>query len=274
MHPEIVPFRILPFILARQSILMHDDRKTVLVVGGSSGIGRATAIRFAREGWHVAVAAPGTKLVREVTEHLAGAGHLALGMDITSENEVQNGAREIERHFGHLDAMVNSAGVSEPNSIIDSDFKAWNRQFDLLFYGSVRLARAFVPLMRSGARIINVTSIHHERVARNYSSYAVAKAAVTQYTRALALELADRGILANAIAPGFIDTPMSVKSDGRNELASEWFHDNYVKYDHLPLRRAGLADEVAGVAFFLAGPDATYMTGSVVTVDGGLTITF
>jgi 3-oxoacyl-[acyl-carrier protein] reductase len=102
----------------------------------------------------------------------------------------------------------------------------------------------------------------------------MAKAAITQFTRSLALELAPRNILANAIAPGFIDTPMSVKSDGENELQSAWFQDNYIKYDHLPLKRAGLPEEVAGVAYFLSGPDASYITGSVITVDGGLTITF
>lgn len=76
------------------------------------------------------------------------------------------------------------------------------------------------------------------------------------------------------MAPGFIDTPMSIKKNGINELNTEWFYDNYIKYDHLPLKRAGKPEEVAGVVFFLAGPDASYMTGSVLTVDGGMTITF
>jgi 3-oxoacyl-[acyl-carrier protein] reductase len=89
----------------------------------------------------------------------------------------------------------------------------------------------------------------------------------------LALELAPRGILVNAIAPGFIDTPMSV-IDGVNELESDWFKRNYVFGHHLPLRRAAQPEEIAGVAFFLAGPDASYITGQVITVDGGLTITF
>ncbi|MBN8859686.1 MAG: SDR family oxidoreductase, partial [Sphingobacteriales bacterium] len=108
----------------------------------------------------------------------------------------------------------------------------------------------------------------------NSSAYGMAKAAVTQFTRSLAVEMASRNILVNAIAPGFVDTPMSVKADGKNELLSEWFTDNYIRYDHLPLKRAGHPEEIAGVAYFLSGPDASYMTGSVVTVDGGLTITF
>ena len=102
----------------------------------------------------------------------------------------------------------------------------------------------------------------------------MAKAGITQLTRSLAVELAPRNILANTIAPGFIDTPMSVKADGKNELDSEWFKDNYIRYNHLPLKRAGKPEEVAGVAWFLAGADASYITGTVVTVDGGLTITF
>ena len=89
----------------------------------------------------------------------------------------------------------------------------------------------------------------------------------------LALALAPRGILVNAIAPGFIDTPMSVVN-GVSELETDWFRANYVEGHHLPLRRAGRPEEIAGVAFFLAGPDASYLTGQVITVDGGLTITF
>tara|TARA_R110001632_G_scaffold23268_1_gene66056 strand:- start:379 stop:651 length:273 start_codon:yes stop_codon:yes gene_type:complete len=90
----------------------------------------------------------------------------------------------------------------------------------------------------------------------------------------LAAELAPRNILANTIAPGFIKTPMSIKGDGKDELDSEWFHENYIKNDHLPLKRAGLPSEIAGIAWFLAGPDSSYITGSVITADGGLTITF
>jgi NAD(P)-dependent dehydrogenase (short-subunit alcohol dehydrogenase family) len=101
----------------------------------------------------------------------------------------------------------------------------------------------------------------------------MAKAAINQYCRVLAVELAPRGILVNAIAPGFIDTPMSVIG-GVNELESDWFKRNYVLGHHLPLRRAAQPEEIAGVALFLAGPDASYITGQVIIVDGGLTITF
>ena len=101
----------------------------------------------------------------------------------------------------------------------------------------------------------------------------MAKAAINQYCRAMALELAERNILVNAILPGFVDTPMAVV-DGQNELESQWFKDNYVSGHHLPLKRAAQPEEIAGVAFFLAGQDATYITGQSIVVDGGLTITF
>ena len=135
------------------------------------------------------------------------------------------------------------------------------------------MTRAALPLMHDGGRVIHITSIHAERAENKASAYAMAKAAINAYCRGLALELAPQKILVNAIAPGFIDTPMSVV-DGVNELESDWFRQNYVEGHHLPLRRAGQPEEVAGVAFFLAGPDASYITGQVITVDGGLTITF
>lgn len=121
---------------------------------------------------------------------------------------------------------------------------------------------------------MHITSIDGQRAERMASAYAMAKAAIDQYCRSLAVELADRDILVNAIAPGFVNTPMSVQGDGVNELESEWFEREYVKGHHLPLRRAARAEEIAGVAWFLCGPDASYITGQVLTVDGGLTITF
>jgi 3-oxoacyl-[acyl-carrier protein] reductase len=140
--------------------------------------------------------------------------------------------------------------------------------------GAVRITRMVAPLMTAGGRIIHITSIHGDRAEARSSSYAMAKAALNQFCRVLAVELAPRGLLVNAIAPGFIDTEMSIRPDGVNELETDWFRQNYVEGHHLPLRRAGQPEEVAGVAAFLAGPDATYITGQVIIVDGGLTVTF
>ena len=145
--------------------------------------------------------------------------------------------------------------------------------FEVMINSALYLTRAAVPLMKDGGRIVHVTSIHGDRAEALASSYSMAKAAINQFCRVLAIELAPRGILVNALAPGFIDTPMSVVN-GVNELESDWFKQNYIQGHHLPLKRAARPEEIAGVAFFLAGPDASYITGQVITVDGGLTITF
>jgi 3-oxoacyl-[acyl-carrier protein] reductase len=180
----------------------------------------------------------------------------------------------LKGRWGKVDVLVNCAGVSQSARVVDSPIEQWRKPFDTMFDGGVRTTRLCVPLMPDGGRIIHVTSIHGGRAEPGSSAYAMAKAALNQFCRGLAVELAARGILVNAIAPGFIDTEMSIGPDGVSELETEWFRSNYVEGNHLPLRRAGRPEEIAGVAAFLAGPDATYLTGQVITVDGGLTITF
>lgn len=251
------------------------ETKTVVVLGGSSGIGLAIAQRFAREKWQVIIASSDKRKVDAAQKKLNGQGHLGLELDVRSTASIDRFMEGVKSQgISRFDALINSVGVSEPHHPIHSDFDQWDNCLQVMLYGSVKTSRAMVPMIPRGGRIIFVTSIHHNRVERNNSSYGMAKAAITQLTRSLALELSSKEILANAIAPGFIDTPMSVSKDGENELDTAWFHDNYVKYDHLPLKRAGKPEEVAGAAYFLAGPDASYITGAVLTIDGGLTITF
>lgn len=251
-----------------------NNTNKVIILGGSSGIGEATARRFATEGWQVLIASNDFEEASQVKDSLEGSGHTAYDIDVRCEDQIEKFKHYIQDSFGTFQVLVNSVGVSEGVHVIESDFKQWNNPLQVMLYGTVNTCRALVPLMADNGRIINITSIHYSRVEKNSSAYGMAKAAINQFTRSLALELAPRNILANSIAPGFISTRMSIKADGKNELESEWFHDNYIKYNHLPLKRAGSADEISGVVFFLAGKDASYITGSVITVDGGLTTTF
>jgi 3-oxoacyl-[acyl-carrier protein] reductase len=249
------------------------DRKKVVVTGASSGIGRATALRFAREGWDVCVTARREKELLALAAEFPPGQHLVCPGDYSDPAVAGGIGQQVRATWGHLDALANCAGVFAPADAITAPLDEWRRVFDTMLDGALHFTRMAVPLMPAGGRIIHVTSIHGERAEPGASSNSMAKAAINQYCRALALELAPKGILVNALAPGFINTPMSVVN-GVNELEGAWFRQNYVEGHHLPLRRAGQPEEVAGVIFFLAGPDASYLTGQVITVDGGLTITF
>ena len=248
-------------------------RKKAIITGASSGIGRATALRFAADGWDVCVLARREPLLRELLAERPSGEHRCVTGDSSDPAVADALAATIGGRWGRLDALIHCAGMWQPTAAIGSPLADWRKPFDMMVDAAVLMTRAAVPLMRSGGRVIHVTSIHASRVEANGSSYAMAKAAINAWCRGLAVELASSGILANAIAPGFVDTPMCV-INGVNELETASFRAHYVDGHHLPLKRAARPEEIAGVAAFLAGPDASYITGQVITVDGGLTITF
>lgn len=248
--------------------------KFAVVTGAGTGIGRAIAIRFAREGAKVAMLGRREDKLRETLKEMPGTGHEVCPCDIGDPDQVAATGKRLISLWRRVDILVSNAGISKVTDPLTSSFDDWNEPLKVNFYGAVSCCRIFAPAMPAGGRIIFVTSIHGTRVEKGGTAYAASKAAANQYARAMALEMADRGILVNVVAPGFVDTPMSQGADGKNELESDWFKREYIDGDHLPLRRAGKPSEIAGVVMFLAGPDSTYMTGEVVVVDGGLTIAF
>jgi NAD(P)-dependent dehydrogenase (short-subunit alcohol dehydrogenase family) len=248
-------------------------RRKVLITGAASGIGKASAIRFAKEGCDICLNDIQPDKLATVAKDLLPGNHLILEGSYAEEKTILAGERMIKDNWGSIDVLVNCAGVFRKTDPLGMDIHQWRKVFDSMVNGCFLQTQLATKFMEDGGRIIHITSIHGTRAELHASSYSMAKAAINQYCRSMALELADRNILVNAIAPGFVDTAMSIV-DGKNELESQWFRDNYVNNQHLPLRRAAGADEIAGVAFFLAGKDASYITGQVLVVDGGLSITF
>ena len=249
-------------------------RCKVVVTGASSGIGKATAIRFAADGCDVCLNARREDVLKEIAENLSPGDHLVCAGDYSDAAFVEAMGTTIRQKWGKIDVLANCAGKWMPVHVLDTPIPQWRKPIELMFDGAVLITRMAVSLMSEGSRVIHVTSVHGTRAEDQSSSYSIAKAALNQYCRALALELASRGILVNAVAPGFVDTPMSILPDGTHEAETEWFQKHYVEGHHLPLRRVARPEEIAGVIRFLAGPDASYITGQVIVVDGGLTVTF
>lgn len=249
------------------------NKPKVLITGAASGIGRATALRFAKEGYDVCANDIQEEKLKTLLNEFEPGDHLLLPGSYTSRETIDKGQQLISNNWGSLNVLVNSAGIPGNTSPIEMPIEQWRVAFDTMVNGTILISRMAVQFMLHGGRMIHITSIHGTRAETGASSYSMAKAAINQYCRAMAVELADRNILVNAIAPGFVNTPMSIV-EGINELETEWFRSNYVEGHHLPLKRAAAPEEIAGVAFFLAGKDAAYITGQVIVVDGGLTITF
>ena len=185
-------------------------RKKAIISGASSGIGAATASRFAAEGYDVCVTARREGLLADLIGRCSEGDHLIVPGDYSDPATAERIVQTVSRQWEGVDVLVNCAGLCIGGDPIEQPLDEWRKPFDVMFDGAVLLSRAVVPLMTNGGRIVHITSIHSDRAERGFSAYAVAKAAINQYCRALALELADRGILVNAVAPGFIDTPMSV----------------------------------------------------------------
>jgi glucose 1-dehydrogenase len=254
------------------------EGKNVLVTGGSSGIGQAIAVRFAQHGANVAInyrAMPDEAAETEALVHAAmdrvrqmGVAEVLVQGDVSSEADVVAMVKRAAESLGGVDILVNNAGIqiSRPSEQLSSaDF---DKVLAVNLRGAFLCAREVIGRLLADDKpgvVINISSVHQLIPKPNYLGYSVSKGGMQNLTGTLALEYAGRGIRVNAIAPGATITPIN----------RAWVDDPVkarMVSDHIPLGRAGTADEMAGVCAFLASDDAAYITGQTIFVDGGLTL--
>jgi 3-oxoacyl-[acyl-carrier protein] reductase len=240
---------------------------TVLVTGAASGMGRATAEVFAAEGANVAATDLSEAAVRPVADALAdqGLSAEAWALDVADPDAIRRVVDAVAGRFGGLDILVNNAGISAFAPIDSEGYEAtWDRAFTVLLTAHQRLVRAALPHLRNSAcpRIVNIASTEALGATARDSPYAAAKAGVTGLTRALAVELGKEGITVNCICPGPILTGMTA---GLPEADRQTFAQR-----RTALRRYGRPEEVAHMTLSLCLPAASYITGAVIPVDGGL----
>lgn len=250
--------------------------KVALVTGAARGIGRAVAEVFVREGAAVMIADLPASDGEATAAALRATGAQAafVAADVTQDADAMVAATVAR--FGRLDILVNNAGIFYPADALATPFAAWQKAFDVIFYGALHCSRAAGQVMVAqgqGGRIVNVSSVNAFLGAAQSSHYNTAKGAVDQLTRCLAVEWAPHSILVNGVAPGFVETPMAVV-DGVNEHETPDFQAFYVQRRRIPLARPAQPEEIAEVVCFLASNRCTYITGHTIVVDGGLSVTF
>jgi 3-oxoacyl-[acyl-carrier protein] reductase len=247
---------------------MRLQDQVAIVTGGSRGIGRAIVKAFAAEGAKVAFVYRGNQAAADaLTQELAQAGGtcLAVQADVVDPESARACAERVEKEWGRLDILVNNAGIIRDDLFIRMEPEAWQSVLQTNLGGTYNFCRAvaYTLMKQRRGRIINVSSVAAEHVNPGQANYAASKGAVNALTRALAVELASRNVTVNAIAPGFIETDMSEAV--RNKAGD-------VIKKIIPMRRLGQPEDVARVAVFLASADSAYITGQVLTVDGGLSL--
>jgi NAD(P)-dependent dehydrogenase (short-subunit alcohol dehydrogenase family) len=251
---------------------MRLEGKVAIITGAGSGLGRAAAILFTREGAKVVVAAnrekDGEQTVKSIKE--SGGDAIFVRADVTKATDLENAVKAAVVKYGKLDIMLNNAGTPGPGKLIaDITEEEWNQVISVNLTGVFLGTKYAVPEMLKGGGgiIINLSSVAGVSPRRYTGAYAAAKAAVIQLTRVTALEYARKNIRANCILPGPIDTPFFTKVAGGDPEKIAIFKEQV--RNEVPLGRFAQAEEIAQVALFLASDDASYITGAAFAADGG-----
>jgi NAD(P)-dependent dehydrogenase (short-subunit alcohol dehydrogenase family) len=249
-----------------------------MVTGAGQGLGRSVSLEMASEGATVALLERNPVTLRAVEGELAAAGGTtkSFELDVTDYESYRAAVADVVRAFGRIDVLVNNAAINPPaRTILDDTLEEWRRtiviNLESVYMGSKLVAPHMVE--RKSGRIIHIASIQGFASSGEVGSYNAAKGGILALTKSMAVELGPYNILVNAVAPGFMSTPMSV-INGVNETETPDFIEWYVKRGKIPLRRTGYPEDVSGTVIFLASSYCRYMTGQLLVVDGGLMSTF
>jgi 3-oxoacyl-[acyl-carrier protein] reductase len=246
---------------------MKLEGRVALVTGASQGIGHACALALAREGASVAVAARNRQKLEELAGQIAAAGGKAAAfvvvMDVAEEEQVKSGIKSALAQFGKIDILVNNAGITRDQLVMRMKRADWDAVLTTNLTSAYLCIQQVIGSMlkQRWGRIINITSVFGQMGQAGQANYAASKAGLIGLTMAMAREVASRNITCNAVAPGFIETSMTA-------ALSEEFKQNAVKT--IPLGRVGAPEDVANAVCFLASEEASYITGHVLNVNGGL----
>ncbi|MCA3561906.1 MAG: SDR family oxidoreductase [Aestuariivirga sp.] len=249
-----------------------------IVTGAGQGLGRAIALEMSREGATVVLIDRNPNTLVDVAEEIArGGGNCSVhAFDVTDYDAYARTIADVEARHGRIDTLVNNAGINPATkSILDDTLEEWRRTIAINLEAVYMGSKLVAPIMarQNSGRIIHISSIQGFASSGLCGSYNAAKGALIAYTKSMAVELAPHNILVNAVAPGFMVTPMSVVN-GVDETTTPEFVDWYIDRRKIALGRSGLPEDVSGTVVFLASDYCRYMTGQLLVVDGGLMSTF
>jgi 3-oxoacyl-[acyl-carrier protein] reductase len=246
--------------------------KVVAITGGTDGIGKAAALIFAREGAKVAVCGRDAGRVESTGAALAklGAGHLALAADIGTASGVKSFIDAIIARYGRLDVLVNNAGTSMRGKFLEVTDEQWQTDIDLKVFGALRCTRLAIPHMKKqgGGRIINITISSAKQPGAESMPTSVSRAAGLAITKALSKEFAPDNILVNTVCIGKIKSGQHQRRYEKAGITADEYYGKMVK--DIPMKRVGEADEAAAAIVFLASDAASYVTGTSINLDGGI----
>ena len=246
--------------------------KVAIVTGSTEGIGKATAFKFAQEGAKVAICGRRAEMVVKTVDDLKRAGGDAFGMaaDIGKASDIEKFINAVVEHFGRLDILVNNAGTSKRGKFLEIDDAGWSADLELKVFGAIRCTRLAVPHMRKqgGGRIINITNIGAKQPGAESMPTTLSRAAGLAFTKALSKEFAPEKILVNTVCIGKIKSGQHERTRARAGLSADEYYAKGGK--EIPLGRFGEAEEAANAIVFLASDAASYVTGTSINLDGGI----